>query len=147
MSPAFYGFTYREGIQILEDEELHRMTRRWNDILPFAETFQVFLRSSFEDGKMRNQTGLCIEARYADFFDIREDQYVKYYPPRKSVHAIVGYTFEPDIDYSDFEFLFVSDWIREKGLRIAGDAVGRVLHTSKSTGSWLHYIEIWLPIE
>lgn len=147
MSPAFYGFTYREGIHILEDEELHRMTRRWNDIRPFAETFQVFLRACFEDGKMRNHTGLCIEAQYAALFDIHEDQYVRYYPSRKSVHAIVGYTFEPDIDYSDFEFRFAADWIRERNLKIVGDAVGRVLHTSKSTGSWLHYIEIWVPVE
>lgn len=147
MSPALYGFCYREGIHMLEDQGLMEMTRQWNEIRPFAETFQLFAQTCFDDGRMKNQTGLCIEEKYADFFGIRENKYVRYYPPRRSIYAMVEYTYEPDINLDVFEFDFVAEFARRKGVRIAGDAIGRVLHTGKSSGKWLHYIEIWVPIE
>lgn len=147
MSPALFGFTYREGLNMLKDEKLLEVTRYWNEIRPFAETFQVFALTSFIDGRIKNQTGLCIGEKYAKFFGIREDEYIRYYPPRKSIYAIVQYTFEPDVNRDEFEFDFVAEFAKRKGVNLAGDAIGRVLHTSKSTGKWLHYIEIWVPIE
>ena len=147
LSPAFYGLPYREGVQISEDKALHEKIRLWNDIRPFAETLLVYHRRAFECGESRYQSGLCIEERYAPFFRIEEGEHVRYYPSRKAVHTVVCHNFEPDRDENSLNFAQTMKWIRQKGYVIADDPIGRVLHTSQSTGRWIHHIEIWVPIE
>lgn len=147
MSPAFYGFTFRENAQFLEDRRLKQRAQKWNDIRPFVETFIILKKSCFEELKMRDKAGLCIEERYAAFFSIEADECVKYYPARKAIHTIIRHTYEPDINYDHFEFDFVTEWARRRGFRIVDDAFGRVLHSTKASGKWQHYMEIWVPIE
>jgi len=147
MSPSFYGFPYREGVQISEDKALHERVRVWNDIRPVAETLLVYRAEEFTKGVKQYQSGLCMEEQYAQLFGIVEDEYVRRYPARKAVHAMVSRTFEPDLENWDSNLDRVVDWIRERGLTITDDIFGRVLHTSKSSGRWLHHIEIWAPIE
>ncbi len=146
-SPAFYGFPYRTGVKIIEDKALHDRIRVWNDIRPFAETLLVYRREGFTRGVKQYQSGLCIEEQYAPLFGIEEDEYVRRYPSRKAVHAVISRTFEPDLGNWDANLERVTDWIEERGLTITDDIFGRVLHTSKSSGKWLHHIEIWAPIE
>lgn len=147
MSPAFYGLLYRDGQQISEDKELQEKVRVWNDIRPFAETLITYGKDSFIRSEKLYQTGLCIEEQYASFFDIQAGEHICYYPARRSVHSIITHIFEPEQEEDYPRFKYVTDWMEQRGLRIAGDVFGRVLHTSKSTGKWLHHIEIWAPIE
>lgn len=147
MSPAFYGLVYREHVQIFKDEALHEKARIWNDIRPFAETLLIYRKEKFIRAQRQYQTGLCIEEQYAPIFNIAEDKYVKYYPSRRAVHTLVSHVFEPEQSGGDSGYQYVMDWIDERGLTVAGDPFGRVLHTSKSSGKWLHHIEVWVPVE
>ena len=147
MSPAFYGVVYRERTQIFADESLNEKVRIWNDIRPFAETLLVFKKEAFIREENRYQSGLCIEERFAPYFDIMEDKHVSYYPTRRAVHMVASHVFEPEQGMGDFGYGFVLDWIRQRELTISGDPFGRVLHTSKSSGKWMHHVEFWIPIE
>lgn len=147
MSPAFYGLIYREGIRFLQDDALQKKTKIWNDIRPFAETFVIFKKQCFFNHRTQGLSGICIDEDFASFFGIEQDEYVQYYPSRKTIHTIVPHGYEPEIDYSRFAFDYVLDWADQNGLSIADDAFGRVLHTSKESGEWRHYMEVWVPIE
>lgn len=147
MSPAFYGLIYREKSQFFEDEGLQQRIKEWNDIRPFAETFIVYAQSCFQSYKAKTKGGICIEKRYASFFGICEDEYVRYYPPRKAIHTIIPHVYEPDMDHNLFEFDYVARWAEKRDLTITDDAFGRVLHTSKASGTWKHYMEMWVPID
>ncbi len=146
MSPAFYGLPYREGVQIFDEEALHEEVKVWNDIRPFAETLLVYRRENFVHGKRQYQSGLCIEERLAAYFGITQNKYVRYYPARRSVHTVLTKDFEPDLDTEDHDDDPITNWIEERGLMLTADPIGRVLHTSKSSGKWRHHIEIWAPI-
>ena len=146
MSPSFYAFSYRHGTQILDDPRLHERVKRWN-CSPFAETFLLYSQEDFEKREMIYQSGLCIEERYASALDIEIDSDVRHYPSRRCVYSIATSPFEPSLNKDDFFCAHITDWIEQQRLHIAGDVIGRVLLTGKSTGEWQHHIEFWVPIE
>lgn len=146
--PTFYGILYREQTEIFQDKHLHKIVSHWNDdIRPFAESLIFFQKEVFETENNRYQTGLCIEEQYAQQLNIEENEYIHKYPSQKAVHTIIKSIYEPDRVISEFEFGHVLKWIQDRNLTIAGDVVGRILHTSKASGQWLHHVEIWVPIE
>lgn len=148
MSPAFYGILYREGLKKIENEELQEVASQWNCIHPFAETFLLYDRSCF-NGIFQYKAGLRIDAAYASYLGIKESEYVRYYPAKKSIYMMSGRKFEAEVNPEDelFEFARMADYAREKGLTLSGDVVANVLHTSRSTGKWIHHIECWVPVE
>lgn len=147
VSPTFYGILYREQTEIFQDKCLHEIVSEWNDIRPFAETMIFFQRDAFINRNNRYQSGLCIEEAYAQQLNIEESKYIRRYPSQKAVHTIIQSVFEPEKVISEFEFDYVLKWIQDKGFTISGDVVGRILHTSKASGKWLHHVEIWVPIK
>ena len=146
-SPGVYAILYRRGLEMTTDPKLRRLVREWNEMYPFVDAVGYYLCSCFTGGKVEYWHGLCVEERFAKYLGIQENEYIHYYPPRKSVYAFKTCDYKPDIFGRVFSFTHVSEWIDARGLKVAGNAIGRAIHAEKSTGKYIHNMEIWVPIE
>lgn len=146
MSPDLFGFLYRDGDQIYQDEPFAQKIRLWNSC-PFAETLVLFSAPSFMRKEMVFQSGLCMLARHKRLIGLEDETGTVCFQPRPSVFCHTTCRFESDRPADYFPFSHVVDWMAQRGLTPKGDIVARVLHTSHSTGEWLHHMEIWVPIQ
>lgn len=146
MSPDLFGFLYRDGEQFYEDEPFARNIRLWNSC-PFAETLVLVSAPAFARRKMIYRCGLCVSTRHKGLIDTGDETGTICLPPRPSVYCHTTSQIESDHVAGYFPFSHVVDWMEQRGLTPKGDIVSRVLHTSHSTGEWLHHIEIWVPIQ
>lgn len=146
-SPAMYGFVYRNGSLFSSDPDVQRLLHEWNQLRPFTEASVHYDQACFLDRNYHLSQGLLIEEAYAAFFHIAAGEHIHYFPARKCLYTFAVTALEPDITPENTFRFALGDALRERGLTIAGNPFGRVVHTGKASGRYQHYIELWVPIE
>ena len=147
-SPPMYGIIYRNGRQFTQDEDQCHLLKQWNHFSPFAEASVVIPQAYWRRQSPVYQQGVCIEAQYADFFGIHQGGQVQYYPSRKSLYTLFTTPYEPDVAKRSDPYVagHVAQALERGQYQLAGDTIGRVLHTSRKNGAYVHYSELWIPI-
>jgi len=146
-SPAMYCIIYREGLRFRADTRHQKLYTAWDSMRPFTESMFNCSRTFLLGGDYEYSHGLCIEKPFADFFGITESEDVRFFPSRKCLYALVAGVYEPQVSKINTAMNLVKRMLDEGGYEIDGDPIGRVVHTSRSRGTFNHYIETWVPIK
>ena len=147
-SPPLYGVLYRRGYEFMQKEGMSGQVREWAEKKPFAEALLVYKKETILAGGKGYYLGLCMEEEFAKAFGVDRQAGVEYFPPRKSVYSLRRIPHERAVE-SDLPRSFAPTlaFLKEQGLKLAGDSCGRTLHTSKKNGEYVHYCEQWFPVE
>lgn len=145
--PPMFGIVYRENDTFLTNPMTKQLVNDWNSIHPFAESGVFYKQEDFFQPGYSIDHGYLIEKQYADYFDIKENEQVKFFPERKCLYIFAPCAREPEIVYEKSYKLILQGEMNRLGLKMNGDPFERIIHTSKESGSYIHYVETWIPIE
>ncbi len=146
-SPAMYGFVYRHGVDFTDSPEVEQLFHAWNALRPFTEASVHYSLSDFDQVHYSLAHGLLIEEEYARFFGVTDNALVQFFPSRKCLFTFTSVPIEPEVTVeTTFRFAF-GRALAARGLTMTGDPYGRVVHTSKCSGEYRHYLEVWVPID
>lgn len=145
-SPAMYGFIYRERDAFIPDSAVQRLFHDWNQIRPFTEASVHYDQRDFLSDGYRIMHGLLIEKSYADFFGIAQDELVQFYPSRKCLYTLIVTPIETEIVRESSFHSAIGEALAQRGLTLSGDPFGRVVHTSRASSCYQHFVELWVPV-
>lgn len=125
------------------------MSAHISEWVNYAPCSMISTRYFLDDFRQRTQpkrsfSGLGIYPKYAESLGVRENEYVKYYPPcERALHTILA----PDNLQLIADMQFIFDYLEANHLEPNGDAVTLgILNTNFDT-LFTRYLHLWLPLK
>ena len=144
--PGMYRFEYMEGDKLLLRREEYDTLSRWTRLTPFAFHTPRVSWPDLEEGRVRYFSAMGILEGEVDRLGAREVAATGvYWPPCTCLYTVVRIEGERDDDASYLRPL--ADYVRQKGLKVTGDPVGRGFLSLNKKRGYIRYRELWLPVE
>ena len=143
-SPEIVRYLNRYNFIYDNSKELQSLSHRWLQYMPFTHRCFEIGREDLENKTDNYAWGFSLSMDYVRELDVPVEKPVIHLPSEPSVHSVFKSSGKNAFTPRHLKFLM--DYVRENGLRVAGNARGNlvcsVLEDDKLTG----YFEVWLPI-
>lgn len=143
--PAMYRLENQIGYKLKDSPEMKRLTREWIDMVPFIRASAHFKKEDLENGSDTFSFGQALDEKYADFFGIKESQYVTYLPSIPCMYTVINSNSE--ISLSPQRMLPAVKYLHSQGLELKGDIITLISIMRKKDGHYFNYHQAWLPIK
>ena len=153
-NPPLLLFTNQLGQTLIEGEAVEAQVQQWSPQLDIVSSATIIPAGLLNDpaSDLQRDSGFCIAEKTARVFDLPYDPAaVRLIPSTLCLHTVIR-VHAPDISLAECApGLFA--YVREMGLRFAGDAVGISLCiTNEGSDDPARYprhvyYELWIPVE
>ena len=89
--------------------------------------------------------GIGVEEEFAGVLDIKESEYVHYYPEQLCLYMCVPSRSSQILTYEVLQPAF--DYMEKNNLQLAGDVISQVVSMWKPEEEYFNYHNIWIPIK
>ncbi len=141
--PGMYAFFFRKHLAFLKDPYVQPRIREWMEYLPLAEHFLEFLPDSFPQGDGTYLMGLCIEEKFAEPFDLHNEEGVQYIPPKDCLYTVIEQYSEHLALKDSLKSIF--PYMQEHRYFPDGACYGRSRISLDVVKDPHYYVEIWVP--
>lgn len=124
-----------------EQEELRRFTQ----YTPFIFSTALFPKKHIEKHNKDFYFGIGIEETFASLFDIKETQYVHYYPPRLCLYMCYSSRSSQILTYEVLKPAF--DYMKKNNLELDGDIFTQIVSMWKPQDEYFNWHNIWIPVK
>lgn len=144
--PGMYRIEFLKNRKMETTPEKQKLLQQWmQDYIPFIMIStrypQTQLAVSREE--IPSVGGLGIYETYGEFFGIRQDSHITYYPPAMAVHTVLV----ADNDILNPDFTECLKYIKHHGLKINGDVLSLGIASLHFSHNYDRYFHIWIPVE
>ena len=124
-----------------EKEELKQFTQ----YVPFIFSTALFPKEHIETENKDFYFGIGIEEQFASLFDIKETEYVHYYPPRTCLYMSFSSRSSQILTYEVLEPAF--EYMKKNNLELDGDIFTQIVSMWKPEEEYFNWHNIWIPIK
>ena len=89
--------------------------------------------------------GVGIEEQFASLFDIKETEYVHYYPPRTCLYMSFSSRSSQILTYEVLEPAF--EYMKKNNLELDGDIFTQIVSMWKPEEEYFNWHNIWIPVK
>lgn len=146
-SPAFYRLKQTTNNSLIPNNAKDSIINEWISMVPFTYFSVVIQKKNFysENNDMDYSWGIAITEKEAQEHKLHIDEKTEFYPEKKCVTSIIR-KFESDlIKLNDIKHMI--NFINEKGLKINGDCMGKLLLREKHNEELTYYFSFHIPVE
>lgn len=146
-APAIYRLKQTVMNSLLPNDVMDEIVNEWISMLPFTFFSVVIPENNLcsEKVDLVYSWGIAITENEAREYKLRINENMEFYPEKKCVTSIIS-KYESDlIKLSDIKYML--DYINDKGLKINGDCIGRLILREKSNGELKYYFSFHIPVE
>lgn len=112
--------------------------------MPFVFSSALFTKKNIENQDTNFYFGVGIEEEFAQLLNIKETEYVKYYPARLCLYMCVSSRSSQFLTYHVLQPAF--DYMKENNLKLDGDIVTQIVSMCKPEEEYFNWHNIWIPI-
>lgn len=124
-----------------EREELKEFCQK----IPFVFSTALFPKEHIENENKEFYYGIGVEEEFAGVLDIKESDYVHYYPEQLCLYMCVPSRSSQILTYEVLQPAF--DYMEKNNLQLAGDVISQVVSMWKPEEEYFNYHNIWIPIK
>ena len=124
-----------------EREELKDFCQK----IPFVFSTALFPQEHIEKGNKEFYYGIGVEEEFAGVLDIKESEYVHYYPEHLCLYMSISSRSSQILTYEVLKPAF--DYMEKNNLQLAGDVISQVVSMWKPKEEYFNYHNIWIPIK
>ena len=124
-----------------EREELKEFCQK----IPFVFSTALFPKEHIENENKEFYYGIGVEEEFAGVLDIKESDYVHYYPEQLCLYMCVLSRSSQILTYEVLQPAF--DYMEKNNLQLAGDVISQVVSMWKPEEEYFNYHNIWIPIK
>lgn len=124
-----------------EREELKGFCQK----IPFVFSTALFPKEHIENENKEFYYGIGVEEEFAGVLDIKESDYVHYYPEQLCLYMCVPSRSSQILTYEVLQPAF--DYMEKNNLQLAGDVISQVVSMWKPEEEYFNYHNIWIPIK
>ena len=124
-----------------EREELKDFCQK----IPFVFSTALFPQEHIEKGNKEFYYGIGVEEEFAGVLDIKESEYVHYYPEHLCLYMSISSRSSQILTYEVLKPAF--DYMEKNNLQLAGDVISQVVSMWKPEEEYFNYHNIWIPVK
>ena len=124
-----------------EREELKEFCQK----IPFVFSTALFPKEHIENENKEFYYGIGVEEEFAGVLDIKESEYVHYYPEQLCLYMCVPSRSSQILTYEVLQPAF--DYMEKNNLQLAGDVISQVVSMWKPEDEYFNYHTIWIPVQ
>ena len=118
----------------------------FKDINPMAPIhILVIPKEHIENENKEFYYGIGVEEEFAGVLDIKESEYVHYYPEQLCLYMCVPSRSSQILTYEVLQPAF--DYMEKNNLQLAGDVISQVVSMWKPEDECFNYHTIWIPVQ
>ena len=141
--PALYWVPIRQNKILLDQPPCIGKVKLWSTFSPYIDPAFIWSLEKLQGKKGTESLGCMIEAKDVGTFPVKDGYYLPEAKCLYTVNEIEGYANMSDIVFDD-----ILNYMREKGLAPAGDAVARIVCVFIDEENIHHFLsQIWIPID
>ena len=144
-SPGIYRIDtqkcYTLDLSKQEKEEL----KQFAQYVPFIFSTALFPKEHIETENKDFYFGIGIEEQFASLFDIKETEYVHYYPPRTCLYMSFSSRSSQILTYEVLEPAF--EYMKKNNLELDGDIFTQIVSMWKPDEEYFNWHNIWIPVK
>lgn len=144
--PAMFRLENMDDTEFIDNRQIYARTKQFLNASPFVfNSMRYPIEDVMNDTSHRYSAPGILEAD-AKRHGITEDDYVKFYPECTCISLIIGgENFDSMLPLSK-RIRPAMEFIKEKGLHLAGDIITRMDTIQKHDSGYCSYQTAWLPI-
>jgi len=124
-----------------EREELKEFCQK----IPFVFSTAVFPKEHIENENKEFYYGIGVEEEFAGVLDLKESEYVHYYPEQLCLYMTISSRSSQILTYEVLKPAF--EYMEKNSLQLAGDVISQVVSMWKPEEEYFNYHNIWIPIK
>lgn len=113
--------------------------------VPFIFSTALFPKENVEKQNTDFYFGVGVEEEFAQLLDIKETEYVKYYPPCQCLYLCISSRSSQFLTYQVLNPAF--EYMKKHNLQLAGDIITQIVSMCKPDQEYFNWHNIWIPIE
>ncbi|MCD7892402.1 MAG: MerR family transcriptional regulator [Erysipelotrichaceae bacterium] len=118
--------------------------KKFCEYIPFVFSTALFPKNYIEEKNKDFYFGIGIEEEYAQLFDVKENDYVHYYPPQTCLYMSFPSRSSQFLTYEVLEPAF--NYMEENNLQLNGDVITQIVSMWKPEEEYFNLHNIWIPI-
>ena len=135
-----------DSIVILEKTGKNIVYMRSPSPYVMKDTYDTLLgRLDIENENKEFYYGIGVEEEFAGVLDIKESEYVHYYPEQLCLYMCVPSRSSQILTYEVLQPAF--DYMEKNNLQLAGDVISQVVSMWKPEDEYFNYHTIWIPVQ
>ena len=143
-SPGFFCINIQEEYKIKNSLASLTLSNEWISKIPFVFSCILLDKEDLEKGGDTFSAGLAIDEKYANFLKIKQDDNVRYFPPRRCVYTTLPAS--SDIIFSPTHLSGAMKYLDSQGLNLADDVFIMAFNIHREAGIYKDVHYVWLPI-
>jgi len=144
-SPGIYRISTQDEYTLITSPATSSLAHQWIGKAPFVFTCILLPKEELEKCGGKFSVGFGIDEKYADYLKVEQDDYVRYFPPRRCVYTTIQSS--SDIIFSSAKLAGAMAYIHSQGLKLADDALSLVFNFHKKGEIYRNVHRVWLPID
>ena len=144
-SPEIVRYLNRYNFIYDNSKDLQRLSHQWLQYMPFTHRCFEIGQEDLENKTDNYAWGFSLSMDYVRELDVPVETPVIHLPSEPSVHSVFKSSGKNAFTPRHLKFLM--DYVREKGLTVAGNARGNLICSVLEEDQLTGYFEVWLPIQ
>lgn len=144
-SPGIYRISTQDEFSLITTPSACSLAHQWISKAPFVFTCCLLPKEELEKGGDKFSVGFGIDEKYADYLKVEQDDFVRYFPPRRCVYTTLPSS--SDIIFSCTNLSGAMAYIHSQGLKLADDALSLVFNFHREGETYKDVHRVWLPID
>lgn len=141
--PSMYRLEFLENGGVRLSKEKQRFIQEWVKLSPLSALSTRYPLETFPDYADKSISGLGILYEDAKLIDIKENEFIKFWPETKCAYSLV----RCDNSRLSIDFGFMFDYLCKYNLKHNGDVISRAIISTHQNREFNRYLQVWMPIE
>lgn len=142
--PGMYRLEAPMEMNKQEEIEYRKFTKKWIDMAPFIYGSIRVSKENYENRQDNFYFGQVIDGDYKDYFNIKENKYITYLPPKSCLYTIIK--FNSETGFSTNLLNQTIEYMNSQGLELKGDVITRIGLLNRLDNKYNCYHQSWFPI-
>lgn len=145
MRPAIYRIDTQKCYTINQSEQEKKELKYFCQKVPFLFSTALFPQKHIENQNKDFYFGVGIEEEFAKIFEIKETEYIHYYPSQLCLYMCVSSRSSQFLTYEILEPALT--YMKENNLQLNGDIITQIVAMWKPEDEYFNWHNIWIPIK
>lgn len=145
MSPAMYRINTQTNYNLVVSRQEQQQIKLICEKVPFIFSTALFHKNDIENQNTTFDFGIGIEEQFADILQIKENDYIHYYPSQLCLYMCVSSRSRQFLTYHVMQPAF--DYMKEHNLSLNGDIITQIVAMWKPEDEYFNWHNIWIPVQ
>ena len=145
MRPGIYRIDSQKCYNLFLSKKEQEALKQFCQKVPFIFSTALFPKENVEKQNTDFYFGVGVEEEFALLLDIKETEYVKYYPPCQCLYMCISSRSSQFLTYQVLNPAF--EYMKKHNLKLAGDIITQIVSMCKPDQEYFNWHNIWIPVE